>query len=198
MTFRVINKIKNADAKFLVNIPIEFPSNIPGGTILIYDKTKEKFELTPLAIVLEGESSVLHIYGEMYTTNDTINIEDNTLYYPHNNMQSYILNGIEFHKNINNGDSFVVNYTGDYYISISMSLSSSANNTNVEQKIFINDDEPYNKLFAKRNYKKHEPGSTSITGIVSLNKDDNIILKYKADHKTTLTINNVNFTIVKL
>lgn len=197
MSFRVINKIKNADAKFLVNIPIEFPSNMPDGTILIYDKTKQKFELTPLAIILDGESSVLHIYGEMCTTDEIIDMQNIEPYYPHKNMQSDILNGIQFVNNNEDGDSFVVNYTGDYYISISISLSSDANNTNVEQRIFINGAAD-NKLFAERNYKKDDPGSTSITGLVSLSQGDNIILKYKAHEPTTLIIHNVNFTIVKL
>lgn len=137
------------------------------------------------------------VYAEMYVNNSMITITEQDTWYPLTNAICNIRKNMLFENN----NTIVVQESGIYHISTTKDGSSSENNVNIIQAIFVNNNK-ISKTSTSRHYQQqNDDGSVSFNGLLSLEKDDRIQFQFseiKSDKEIIFTIHNCNITLHKI
>ncbi len=140
--------------------------------------------------------------GEMYEYNSPGNSTEIVIvtagnYYGWKTASSGVINGITFESNVT-ADKLIVSSDGTYLVNASFSFGSKNNGDIVEAAIFKNGIK-VDKLSFRRFLSSGDIGVTAITGLIGLNKDDYIDMRFTIDgnnHIVELEIANVNIVQV--
>ncbi|MCB2207827.1 MAG: hypothetical protein KQH67_05980 [Bacteroidetes bacterium] len=140
--------------------------------------------------------------GEMYEYNTTGNSSEIIIstagnFYGWTTATSGVLNGINFNNNAT-ADNLTVSSDGTYLVNASISFGSKNNLDIVEAAIFKNGIK-VDRLSFRRFLSSGDIGVTAITGLIGLNKDDYIDMRFTINgnnHIVELEIANVNIVQV--
>jgi hypothetical protein len=119
------------------------------------------------------------------------------LFAPMTGMTGAILSNMVFSDP--GASTLTVSNTGDYFVAVSVDGSSNANNTDIEESVFVNGVE-VTFLNTSRHYQQaNDDGSVSISGLISLTAGDAVTLHFAASTvPTTFQPHNVNLTMFQV
>ena len=148
----------------------------------------------PIDSLMSWLTTKAHAIGEMYIDDDSVTATGTISKYYAIAMAAGYSNGVT----MTNDSTMTIVTAGQYKISYSISCTHSVNNTLIHASLFVDDVEDSQTEAQRKIGTAGDIGSFSGTGIATFEVDEEIKLKAKADKSGNLTIQHMNFNIVRL
>lgn len=146
------------------------------------------------SVVINGKLISNYYLGQLYISGDsTLVIAAIDTYYT---FKKWVVDSSE---NVTLTDSSMTALTNGYYqVGMSSSFTHSVNNTVVHFSIFVNDVERKQIETQRKIATGGDYGNASSSGLIYLNTNDIVKVKYRSDNTGTVTVNHSNFNIVRI